>query len=84
MEGGVSVLVDPEDYYYMDRGAYYHHNYLSDRDVAVTAVPSQYRYLHNRIDIGTVPQKHFHHQDRNHPVLRALGLEKKDKRDRDR
>jgi hypothetical protein len=79
MEGSTRILVDPEDYYYRDGEVYYHHNYLADRDVVVTTVPSRYHYLHGRLDMSSVPQKHFHHAANAHKSL--FGRDKKDKRD---
>jgi hypothetical protein len=72
LEGSESVQVDPEDYYYMDKDIYYHHTYTTDADVVVTAVPKEYHFLHSRIDISKVPQKHFHHPKHEDASPRAV------------
>jgi hypothetical protein len=61
VEGGVTIQIDPEDYYYQDKEVYYHHNYQSAKDVVVKTVPSEYRFVRSRIDISKVPRKHFRH-----------------------
>ena len=61
VEGGVTVQIDPEDYYYQDKDVYYHHNYQSDKDVVVKSVPSEFHFVHSKIDISKVPRKHFRH-----------------------
>lgn len=64
LEGSDSILIDPEDYYYQDKDIYYHHTYQTDKDVVVTTVPTEYHFVHSRIDISKVPQKHFRHPQR--------------------
>jgi len=61
LEGSDSIPIDPEDYYYQDKDIYYHHTYQSDKDVVVTVVPTEYRFVHGRIDVSKIPQKHFRH-----------------------
>jgi len=80
LEEGVSVQIDPEDYYYMDKDVYYHHEYQTSSDVVVKVVPTGHTFLHSRIDISTVPQKHFHHQALSREEKKEL--KKEEKRDR--
>ena len=65
VERGVTVLIDPEDYYYAYGPAYHHHYYdlRTGRymDVVVRTVPPGYRYIHGRLDIRRIPEKHFRH-----------------------
>ena len=76
VERGASIVIDPEDYYYVNGGSYYHHYYLSDSDVVVRTVPSGQHFVHNRIDLSKIAQKHFRHGQ--HP----RSAEKQKKRDR--
>ena len=61
IEDGVTISIDPEDYYYLDGRTYYHHNYLSDHDVVVRTLPTGQKYLHARIDLSKVSANHFRH-----------------------
>jgi osmotically inducible lipoprotein OsmB len=63
VERGTTILIDPEDYYYVAGGVRYHHYYRSQADVVVRTVPPGYHYLHNRIDIRSIPQRHFRHPE---------------------
>ena len=68
IEGSATILVDPEDYYYQDGEAYYHHDYQADKDVVVKVVPSGYKFVHSKIDITKVPREHFHHVEKTETV----------------
>jgi len=74
-EDGVTVRIDPEDYYYIEGGHTYHHLWNSDRDIVVETAPRDYHVVHHRIDLDVIPEKHFHHGHHHHEVKKEVHRE---------